>query len=132
MTQASIVRELYWIAVYADGTKLYQFDDKGNEYKYADIDREKLVRFDIVSKEEKRIIYSMYLREGQRLIFRRRTLKPLDQRKPTVVIFLVGWQMTIPTPSGMKNVTAINYFHPDGSIALDGDRDNIELLEMER
>jgi hypothetical protein len=36
------------------------------------------------------------------------------------------------TNSGPRNITAINYIHQDGSIALDDSRDNLELLDFER
>lgn len=127
-----IVRELYWIAVYEDGKTLPQFEEDGKENKYADIDREKLVRLDVIETATNKAIYCVYIREGQRLIFRRRTLKPLDARKPDVVVFMIGWQMTIMTEGGARNITALNYFYADGSIALDGARSNLELLQEEQ
>ena len=67
--------DLTWVANYEDGTKLEQFDATGKEHKYADINREQLVRFDMIDRKTKKAVYAMYLREGQQLIFRRRTLK---------------------------------------------------------
>lgn len=126
-----IVRELNWVAIYEDGSKLEQFSE-GKENKYKDIDRERLVRFDLIERATNKAVYSLYLQDGQRLIFRRRTLKPLDAKKPDVVIFLVGWQQTILTNSGPRNITVINYFYPDGSVSLDGARNNLELLKHEQ
>jgi hypothetical protein len=128
--QEQFIREMYWIANYEGGSKLMQFEN-GKENKYGDIDREKLERFDMVESATDKIIYSMYLRDGQKLIYRRRTLKRLDGT-PDAVIYLVGWQMTMMTNSGPRSIKVINYFHPDGSIALDGDRDNLELLSIEQ
>ena len=48
-----------------------------------------------------------------------------------VIVYLVGWQMNIFTNSGIKNMVVINYIHEDGSIALDGSRNNLQLLEIE-
>ncbi len=122
------VRELYWVANYTDGTQLRQFQD-GKEMKYANIDRDRLIRFDMIDAQTEKAVYSMYLNEGKKLIFRRRTLKQIG--KPDVVIFLVGYQITFMTNVGSKTETVINYFHPDGSISLDGARNNLELLPQE-
>lgn len=119
---------LMWVANYDDETKLYQFE-AGKENKYADINRERLVRFDMVNRDTNKPIYAMYLREGQQLIFRRRTLKKINQ--PDTVIFLVGYKQTFMTLSGPRTNIVMNYIHPDGSIALDGSRDNLELLSLE-
>lgn len=123
--------KLYWIAKYNDGSELRQFVENSTdrENKYIDIDRERLVKFVIVDKETNRIVYTLYLREGQRLIFRRRTLKRLG--KPDVIVFLVGYQITIMTNSGPKDFTVINYIHEDGSISLDGVRGNLKLIREE-
>lgn len=119
---------LMWVANYDDETKLYQFES-GKENKYVDINRDRLVRFDMVSRDTNKPIYALYLREGQQLIFRRRTLKRIN--KPDVVIFLVGYKQTFMTLSGPRSNIVINYIHPDGSISLDGSRDNLELLPLE-
>lgn len=126
------VFELEWRAVYDDDTVLNQFTIKdGNriENKYRDINRERLVRFDMVNPRTQKAHFALYLREGQQLIFRRRTLKKINQ--PDTVIFLVGYQQTFMTGSGPLNHVVINYIHPDGSIALDGARSNLELLDFE-
>ena len=124
------MKELYWIANYDDKTVLGQFNPDGTENKYIDIDRDKLIRFDILEKESKKVIYSVFLREGQRLIYRRRTLINMGTGA-RVIVYLAGWQMNIFTNSGIKNMVVINYIHEDGSIALDGSRNNLELLEIE-
>jgi hypothetical protein len=122
------VKELTWVANYEDGTKLEQFQD-GKEMKYADIDRDRLVRFDMIDVATKKPIYALYLSEGQQLIFRRRTLKQF--KMPDVVLFLVGYKITFMTNIGAKTHVVINYLHPDGSVALDGARNNLELLPFE-
>jgi hypothetical protein len=124
------MNKLYWVANYSNGEKLTQFSPEGLERKYADINREILTRFDLINQETKKAVYSLYLREGQQLIFRRRTLIPLSGG-PRVTIYLVGYQMTIMALSGALNLVVINYIHEDGSIALDGARNNLELLDFE-
>jgi hypothetical protein len=123
--------DLYWVANYEDGNKLEQFSPEGKERRYADIGRDKLTRFDMVEKKTAKAIFSVYLRQGQRLIYRRRSLINMNGGE-RVIVYLVGWQMTVMTNSGPRNITAINYIHQDGSIALDDSRDNLELLDFER
>ena len=61
-------RQLYWRAVYEDKTELCQYDgDKEN--KYPDINREKLMRFDLLDYDTNKPVYALWLNEGQRLIF---------------------------------------------------------------
>lgn len=129
---AQNVFELEWRAVYDDDTILNQFevkDGKRIENKYKDINRERLVRFDMINPKTGKAYLALFIREGQQLIFRRRTLKKIAH--PDTVIFLVGYQQTFMTGAGPKNQVVINYIHPDGSIALDGARSNLELLDFE-
>lgn len=123
------VYELYWVANYDNGDKLEQFNADGTENQYKDINRERLIRFDMVEKQTKKVVYALYLHDGQQLIFRRRTLKKIN--RPDTVIFLIGYQMTVMLGSGSKQIVVINYIHPDGSIALDGARSNLELHNFE-
>lgn len=128
---------LYWKAVYQkDGELdenefLSQFKEDGTENKYADIDRWRLGRFDLIRHEDNKAVYSVYLHSDQRLIWRRRTFKDLHSGEIKQVMHVVGWVMTIQTPKGPKNVYAFNYIHEDGSISLDDHRENIELLPEE-
>ena len=75
-----------WRAVYRDGSTLNQYNEDRTENKYADIDRWNLVRFDLL-KDDKPVL-AVYLRQGQRLIYRRRTFITLNNEK--TVVFLVG------------------------------------------
>lgn len=122
------VRELEWIANYNDGSFLKQYD-QGKENLYGNIDRDKLTRFDMIDRFTNKPIYALYMRAGQQLIFRRRTFKKIGL--PDVVVFLVGYKEVFMTNNGPKTNIVINYFHPDGSIALDGERNNLELLPIE-
>ena len=132
---------LFWRAVYEDGSFLWQYTEKGKPNKYEDIDRAKLVRFDMFDTKTLQPIHSVYLREGQQLIYRRKTLINFivkfgkvvgkDPKKPKIIIYMTGWKQTIQTNSGPKTIIALNYIHEDGSIALDGPRSDIKLRQGE-
>lgn len=128
--------DLIWKAVYHDGEGnlteecLCQYEDDGKENRYEDIDRFRLGRFDLFNREGK-AIYSLYLHFGQRLIFRHRNFLPMGNPEGRWVVYLVGWQMTVHTSAGNKNITAINYIFPDGTVCLDDERANIELIPEE-
>ena len=137
------INNLYWVANYVGGGELVQYEggdfgkvnEKGQqcplkENKYQDIDREKLERFDMVDTKTKKVVYSLYLREGQNLIYRRRTIINLKTGL-RVVVYLVGWKITVMVSTGPRSFIAINYIHEDGSISLDGSRNNLELLPEE-
>lgn len=127
------MKELNWVANYADGTKLEKFAPSGGEHRYQDIDRDKLVRFDLIDPQTNKAVYSLYLHDGQRLIYRARTLVNVARNIELgrVRVYLVGWQERIMTQNGPRTVTAINYIHEDGSISLDDHRSNLELLPEE-
>lgn len=116
-----------WTANYRDGSTLTQYNGDRTTNRYEDIDRWQLVRFDLLKDGVP--IASVYLRRGQRLIYRRRTFLKLSGEKN--VVYLVGWQQTLDTKKGLKNITALMYVHEDGSIALDGARKNLVLHEEE-
>lgn len=125
-------RELYWRAVYSDGEELLQYEG-GKENKYPNIDRERLQRFDLLDFMTNKPVYSLWINEGEQLIFRRRTLKPAvpSPTRPEQVIYMVGYKYTYITNSGVRNRVIINYIYEDGSVALDGARDNLELYPIE-
>jgi len=124
------MKNIYWVANYKDGSTLKQFEGD-IENKYQDINRNALVRFDIISNNKP--IYSVYIRDGQQLIYRRRTLIKIgSEKEKRAIIYLVGWQSRVMTLSGPKNITVINYIHEDGSISLDGPRKNLQLLDFEK
>ncbi len=133
-----VKRELYWRAIYEDDTELLQYgltkDGKTKENKYPDIDRERLVRFDLLDFNTNKAVFSLWLNAGQQLIYRRRTLRPVivTEKRPIQVIWLVGYKHTVLTPAGPKSFIVMNYIYQDGSVALDGARDNLELYPIER
>lgn len=130
--------ELSWRAMYHDGQgkltgESFVQHDGDKENKYADIDRWRLGRFDLLNAQGQ-IVFSLVIRKDQNLIYRRRTIRPLmggtvDDIK---VVYLCGWRQTVTTPKGQKNIMSIAYIYPDGSIQLDGAKDNLELLPDER
>lgn len=125
---------LSWKAVYYDDSELLQYSD-GVENRYKDIDRDKLKRFDIINEDKKKTILSVYFPkdENRQLIYRRRTfveMGPEGQKR--VIVYLVGWRQTYMTLVGPRNQIVINYIHEDGSISLDGARDNLEILKLEK
>lgn len=126
-------RELQWRAVYEDKSILNQYEPSGKENKYTDIDRERLVRFDMLDKATQKPVYSVWLNEGQQLIYRRRTIMPIKPtpERPIQVIYLVGYRQTIMTNSGPRNFVVLNYLYEDGSVALDNERDNLQLYPIE-
>lgn len=128
---------LTWKALYVGGETLSQYNEDGTENKYRDIERHKLINFDLLDVNGK-TVHRTFLREGQRLIFRRRNFIRLSDQSEQQkhMIYLVGWQMTLLTMGGPKNVTALNYIYEDGSVALDDAREadehqGIKLLPEE-
>ena len=122
---------LTWKAVYFDGEILPQYNEDGTQNKYKDIERHRLSTFDLIDPQGK-TIHRTYIREGQRLIFRRRNfIRLTHQGQEKHTIYLTGWQMTVYTNAGPKNITAINYIYEDGSIGLDDSRNELELLREE-
>ena len=117
--------ELYWTAKYIDGSEFKQFNN-GKENKYTDIDRERLCQFIMKEVGTDKSVYSLYIREGQHLIYRRRTLKRFG--KSDTVVFLVGYKITFMANSGPREQIVMNYLFPDGSVALDGVRGNLKLI----
>lgn len=127
-------RELIWKAIYNDDTFLFQYNEDGTEHKYFDIDRRKLVRFELYNRNNI-LVYAVNLLDNQKLIFRRRTLVHIgvaNDEETRDIIYLIGWQKRIDTPEGPRNVTAINYLNmTTGVIELDDTRDNLELVHSE-
>ncbi|KKK52895.1 hypothetical protein LCGC14_3100290, partial [marine sediment metagenome] len=62
--------ELFWNAVYNDGTELKQYNEGGSCNKYGDIDRSKLIQFALYNSDK--LVLVVHLDKNKRLIFRRR------------------------------------------------------------
>lgn len=126
-----------WVAHYNDGRALYQEKPDGSKHTYADIERDKLVAFDLWVGD--RLIVRVDLRPDRlgdspkRLIWRMRHL--MNDKGRDDVIHLVGWQRTV----GGENVQAICYVFEDGAVLLSGEWGGeggymhpITLLECEK
>jgi len=111
-----------WKAVYSDGTYLDQIESDGTVNKYPDIDRSKLTQFIMVNTETDKTHIVLHLREGQKLIHRRRVSKriPLSElfykdnpeRSLVETVWLVGWHEN---KDGV-NVQMLIFLFEDGSI----------------
>lgn len=129
---------MQWVAYYANGTHLRQYDDAGVESKYADIDRTRLTSFALYDggveikgvfagnhdgstinaanyHTATRKILHLHLEPGQRLIYRRRVQQSVGAEAPNVC-YMIGWQQT----SQGENIQAICYVFEDGTIEVAG------------
>lgn len=102
-----------WIARYNDGETLSQYKEDGSENRYADIDRNRLVEFTVVS-DLNESMFTLHLDPGQRLIYRRR-VKQSPGLSP-IVVYIVGWQMTV----AGNNIQSIAYISEDKDIHMAG------------
>jgi len=106
--------EFFWRAVYYDESTADQYDDKGEKVirGYEDIDRERLMAFEIREMGTQRLIHRVYLGGDKRLIWRMR--HDLQTLRGKITVHLVGWQKTV----GERNVQAISFVFPDGHTEL--------------
>jgi hypothetical protein len=117
---------LLWKAVYLDG-HLNQYNDAGLENKYTDIDRSRLIRFELYDGEK--MVHCLFLNDYQRLIFRRRNfISYANGQEIRMVVYLVGYQFNDATG---KNYKVINYIHEDGLVELDNAREDLVEIEGE-
>jgi hypothetical protein len=114
-----------WNAIYSDGEVLSRFDSIGNERGYADIDRDRLVAFEVTDRG-KVLIKVCFERPTQKLVYRRRNLCNMCGETSALVV-LVGWQEKVDG----RSIKVISYIYPDGHIELDGSRNDLELLKQE-
>lgn len=103
---------LLWKAVYSDGTWL-------NSGNYADIDRRKLVAFELWSQGYQKLIVRVNLELSQRLIYRRRVRAQVLSPNNSEVMYIVGWQQTIQG----YNIQSILCVYEDGRIEVIGQWD---------
>ena len=106
------MNEIIWEAIYNDGTLLPQYNDKNDPLsanKYIDIDRSKLVKFNLYKNDI--LIFSLHLDNSKKLIFRRRVVMKMYSGNKEVV-YLIGWQEKV----NNKNVQQISFIFEDGRI----------------
>ena len=106
---------LTWQAAYDDGSFLNQYDGE-KENSYHSIDRSKLVGFSLIDPTTDTAVFMMELLEDQRLVYRKRIGMDAQSGQEKYFIYLVGWQQTV----GDKNVQALHWVFPDGSILSTG------------
>jgi len=106
---------LTWEALYKDGTKLTQYNEKGEANGYENIDRSKLAAFCIRRDNEQEPFYRVFLNSEQRLIFRRRVWKKTTGERKDLL--MIGWQQTV----NGKNIQNISYIHENGQIDNSGE-----------
>lgn len=108
--------ELEWVAVYKDGSVLFQHEEDGTENTYKDIDRKNLSEFHLRLKGTDKTVLAYALEPGQRLIYRMRHSMSGVSGQKNWTIYMVGWQQTV----NGKNVQNISWVFPDGSIINTG------------
>jgi len=106
----------FWKAIYNDGTELPQYDgDKVK--KYTDIDRDKLIAFELLKSGDDIPIVKINLEQDQRLIYRRRCRINISSSGRTdEAVYIIGWQRTIDG----QNVQSILYVDEDCKIEMIG------------
>lgn len=126
-----------WKAVYGNGTFLNQFNSDGSENKYTDIQREKLVQFQVLNNGK--VLVAVHLDPNKKLIYRQRVamhfaLGPKGKTGEERV-WLVGWQEN---RRGV-NVQMLCAVFPDGHVEIvDRFRENhpwfnsVRFLPIER
>lgn len=99
-----------WKAVYANGGFLSQFNEDETENKYPDIDRSKLIAFEIY--KHKKLLFRMDLEKDMKLVCRRRTKKDILTNKIIGFVYIVGWHRKVNGKSEKK----IAFVHDDGHV----------------
>ena len=118
------IADLYtWEAVYNDDTILWECNSKGQVInKYSNIDRERVKKFRLYKTDELlnsnvnplkplKPAYAVDIKEGRRLIWRKRRHQRLLETTPFLTIYMIGWQETIDE----QHIQSILYIYPDGS-----------------
>lgn len=105
----------HWVAIYSDGTQLLQVEPDGKKNTYSDIDREKLVAFEMWENVPRRMILSLRFKKGQRLIWRRRV--EMEGGLVSEVCHILGKQETV---NGKNYQGIIGLFESDGRIEVTG------------
>ena len=107
-----------WVARYADGTHLAQFDARdGSFHRFDEIDLGRLVAFEVCPARGPVCVFSVRIRPGMRPIFfkRHQRLHVGTPQETHVVLFCFGYQETV----GRRNVKTLMTIRPDGSIWIE-------------
>ena len=103
---------IVWRAIYRGGS-LDQYNKDGSENSYRDIDRSRLMAFQLLRDES--VIITLHLDAGSRLICRRRRFLTEGISAPRTC-YMVGWQRT---DNGV-NSQCMAFVTEDGQIHLIG------------
>lgn len=100
---------LSWFAEYQDKTRFAQLAEDGKtERSYDHIpNRDSIVCFCLFEVDTKKPVFTLYLDDGYKLIYRRRVFKAIGQ--PDKVFYLVGSRKTV----GGECVQSIAYVHEE-------------------
>ena len=101
--------EYRWRAIYNNGTFLDEYREDGTPNKYYDIDRDKLIAFELYKNNKP--IYRLYLEPGQTLIYRRRVIGDYTA-KPLIVFYMIGWQQQV---NGKNTQSVVHIVDDDDS-----------------
>ena len=113
-----------WKAIYSKNSCLNQYNEDSSENLYKDIDRARLTRFELFN--DGKLVYSLFLHKGQRLIFRRRNfISYTKDSEKRWTMYLVGYQFNDETG---KNYKVLNYIHENGFVELDNDRQDLVVI----
>lgn len=110
----------FWVARYADGSHLAQFDaEDGTFHRFAEIDLGALAVFEVRRAAAGGQVFSVQVTPGMRPVFfmrhQRLHLGTPDER--SVKLYCFGYQETV----GGRNVKAVLTLRPDGSVSLGND-----------
>ena len=108
--QKMIEERTYWNAVYSNGKSLPQFNEDGTENKYRDIDRTRLIRFDLYRNNTPIVV--IHLDAHKKLIYRMRRAQNNHGYEETV--YLAGWQ----EKHAGQNVQMIIFLFDDNHIEI--------------
>ena len=122
-----------WIAHYNDGSDFSQFDENGNERLFGEIDKDKLISFELVNKDNNDQIlvknFGVLLNSGQffinsavlnieptinhykhKLIFFKRNRKTVSARGslPTRTLYILGFETKLQDGKVIKQMYAID------------------------
>jgi len=115
---------MQWQAIYNNNEMFPQFNTNGTENKYSDIQRDRLVSFNMYDGDK--LILSVELeRPTQKLICRKRTF--MNNKGGRNEIWLAGWHENV----NGRSIKSICYIYPDGHIHFAGAKDDLELMKGE-
>lgn len=103
-----------WMVQYNDGTQILSSDD----FKYGDIDRERLQVFALLQVNSKKPLVVLHLTPERRLIYRKRSALTINPELGEVTeqqsVWLVGWQQLV----NGENVQVLTVVFEDGHIEV--------------